>query len=80
MSRGILLKYWNFYNVNFVQFKLRYWKRTNFVDKLINQFLHFQKIRIKIEMEHDDFYDKLPFTLTEEQTRPEYVIFGTGLQ
>jgi RAB protein geranylgeranyltransferase component A len=31
-------------------------------------------------MEHDDFYDKLPFTLTEEQTTPEYVIFGTGLQ
>lgn len=31
-------------------------------------------------MDHDDFYDKLPFTLTEEQTTPEYVIFGTGLQ
>jgi RAB protein geranylgeranyltransferase component A len=31
-------------------------------------------------MDNDDFYDKLPFTLTEEQTTPEYVIFGTGLQ
>ena len=30
--------------------------------------------------EHDDFYDQLPFTLEDNQTTPEYVIFGTGLQ
>lgn len=30
--------------------------------------------------EHDDFYEKLPYTLEEDQTKPEYVIFGTGLQ
>jgi len=31
-------------------------------------------------MEHDDFYDKLPYVLAEDQINPEYVIFGTGLQ
>lgn len=36
--------------------------------------------RSELGMDHDDFYDKLPYTLTEEQTTPEYVIFGTGLQ
>lgn len=30
--------------------------------------------------EQDDFYDKLPYTLEENQIHPEYVIFGTGLQ
>jgi RAB protein geranylgeranyltransferase component A len=30
--------------------------------------------------EHDDFYEKLPYTLEENQVTPEYVIFGTGLQ
>ena len=30
--------------------------------------------------ETDDFYDKLPFTLEDHQTNPEWVIFGTGLQ
>jgi hypothetical protein len=31
-------------------------------------------------MEQDDFYQKLPYTLPEEQVKPDYVIFGTGLQ
>lgn len=31
-------------------------------------------------MDIDDFYEKLPYTLTEDQITPDYVIFGTGLQ
>jgi len=30
--------------------------------------------------ELDDFYQKLPYTLEEQQTTPEFVVFGTGLQ
>lgn len=31
-------------------------------------------------MEHDDFYQQLPFTLTSEQLTPAFVALGTGLQ
>ena len=31
-------------------------------------------------MSEDNYYDKLPYTLTEDQLTPDYIIFGTGLQ
>lgn len=31
-------------------------------------------------MDNDNFYDKLPYTLNEDQLNPAFVIFGTGLQ
>ena len=31
-------------------------------------------------MDNDEFYDKLPYTLNEDQLSPDFVIFGTGLQ
>lgn len=30
--------------------------------------------------EEDSFYDKLPYTLEENQIHPDFLIFGTGLQ
>lgn len=30
--------------------------------------------------EDDQFYKELPFTLTADQAKPNFVIFGTGLQ
>ena len=31
-------------------------------------------------MDNDDFYNKLPYTLNDDQLNPAFVIFGTGLQ
>ena len=30
-------------------------------------------------MDEDAFYQKLPFTISKDQSTPEYVILGTGL-